>query len=320
MVSNVHVHTVPTVFTRLQINAYDPTRTTTLRNIFSRQMDGRFNALSRIIRQAIVELDVFGLRVLTQQEELIPPASNAFNFPRTEDKIKAFIEWLQRQENKGLLETVTLPRIGVGIEEPWTNLYILDSYKRGVLRARHEMRKAGYDVPTVDVSGGIEAVMGTPFHVDRVGVLFTRVFAELKGVTTTMDTQISRILAQGLIDGDNPRLLARKLVSTINGSGMGELGITDSLGRFIPAQRRAQMIARTEIIRAHHQAMVQEYKNWAADGFIVIAEWSTAGDERVCSRCSALEGNEFTLREIEHMIPLHPLCRCIAIPKEVKKK
>jgi len=129
-----------------------------------------------------------------------------------------------------------------------------------------------------------------------------------------MDTQISRVLAQGMADGDNPRLLARKLIATINGTGMGELAITDTLGRFIPAARRAEMLARTEIIRAHHNATIQEYRNWAVEGVKVKAEFVTAGDDRVCDRCAALEREVFTLDRIEGMIPLHPNCRCCAIP------
>ena len=90
---------------------------------------------------------------------------------------------------------------------------------------------------------------------------------------------------------------------------MGELGITDSLGRFIPAQRRAETLARTEIIRAHHMANMQEYKNWGATGFEVIAEWSTAGDERVCDECAGYHENRYTMQAIEHAIPVHPQCR-----------
>jgi SPP1 gp7 family putative phage head morphogenesis protein len=74
------------------------------------------------------------------------------------------------------------------------------------------------------------------------------------------------------------------------------------------------MLARTEIIRAHHIATIQEYRNWGVEGITVKGEWKTAGDDRVCSKCEQLEGKIFTLDEIEPMIPLHPLCRCIALP------
>lgn len=207
------------------------------------------------------------------------------------------------------------------MEAAWTNMYVWDSYKRGVMRARMEMIRAGVKVPTIDESGGINVVMGLPFHMDRVGLLFTRVFTELKNITSAMDLQISKILAQGLIDGDGPALLARKIVATINGTGADTLGITDTLGRFIPAQRRAMILARTEIIRAHHAATIQEYRNWGLLNIIVKGEWRTAGDDRVCPECESMNGKVFELDVIEGMIPKHPQCRCIALPwiKELQK-
>ncbi len=304
-------------YTTLQVNQYDPTRTLTLRNAWVRAMNKRFNDLIAIIRKAIVDDDCFGLKPQTYVA-LSSPGPKAFDFPRTADKLEAFMRWLNLQVDKGILETAQYQRIGSSVEAAWTNLYVQDSYKRGVLRARSELSKAGYNIPPPDpFTGGIEGIMGTPFHIDRVGLIYTRVFSDLKGITTAMDTQISRILAQGLVDGDGPLVLARKIVAVINGSGAGELGITDSLGRFIPAKRRAQMLARTEVIRAHHAANIQEYKNWGVRGVEVVAEFVTAGDERVCAECAGYHGNRYTLKEAEHLIPVHPQCRCIVIPVEV---
>ena len=306
----VHTHSV------IQINSYDPTRTTVLRNTFAREMRKRFRELTSVIWKAIVEEDCFGLQAGFYQ--MTPPGRQAFVFPRSADKVAAFMEWLNRQVERGILEVAELQQVGVGIEGAWTNKYIQDSYKRGVIRARYELQKAGFDVPTIDQTGGIEISMSTPFHIDRVGLLYTRTFSGLKGITAQMDTQISRVLAQGMADGDGPRLLARKLIATINGTGMGELGITDTLGRYIPASRRAELLARTEIIRAHHNATIQEYRNWAVEGVKVKAEFVTAGDDRVCDRCNALEREVFTLDRIEGLIPLHPQCRCIALPYKEK--
>jgi len=303
----------------LTINSYDPTRTTVLRNQFVRDSNRRFNELTAVIKLAVDDQDCFGLRQGTVRTfQMTPPGAGAFAFPRSTDKVTAFMKWLQDQIDRGLLQTAELQQVGVGVESAWTNKYILDSYKRGVQRARYEMGKAGFDVPSIDATGGIGISFSTPFHLDRVGLLYTRVFSELKGITAAMDQQISRVLAQGMTDGDGPGLLARKLVSTINGTGMGKLGIRDSLGRFIPAKRRAEIMARTEVIRAHHQATVQEYRNWGLEGVVVKAEFSAAGDERVCNQCADLDGSVYTLDEIEKMIPVHPQCRCIALPYKVK--
>jgi len=302
-------------------NRVDPTRTTALRNAFAGAMNKRFLELLVVIKRAIVTEDVFGLKSPIHILQMTTPGERAFAFTRSSAKIEAFMRWLQEQVDRGLLDIRVYEQIGASIESSWMNLYIYDSYKRGVIRARYEMRKAGMQIPTIDESGGIEMVMATPFHMDRVGVLFTRVFTELKGITDQMSSLISKILSQGMIDGDGAALLTRKLIAAINGAGVGDLGLTDSLGRFMPATRRATILARTELIRAHHLATIQEYRNWAVEGIKVQGEWKTAGDERVCTACESMEGRIFTLAEIEPLIPLHPQCRCIALPyiKELEK-
>jgi SPP1 gp7 family putative phage head morphogenesis protein len=149
-----------------------------------------------------------------------------------------------------------------------------------------------------------------------VGLIFTQVFSDLNGITKPMDAVMSRILAQGMADGEGPIKLARKIEAAINGTGLGDLGITDEFisETIISVRRRSEMIAHTEMMRAYHKSSMQEFKNWRELGIDVKAEWRTAGDNRVCDFCKALEGKIFTVEEIENMIPLHPECRCIALP------
>ena len=152
-----------------------------------------------------------------------------------------------------------------------------------------------------------------PFHADRVGLIYTRTYNELKGVTNDMEKTITRILSEGMVAGDGPRKLARKMTAAINGPGKS-LEIKDSLGRVIPAKRRAMMIARTEIMRAHHAATMVEYTLAKAEGVRIQVEMLTAGDDRVCPTCAGLAEETYTLKEAEGLLPVHPLCRCVAKP------
>jgi len=277
-------------------------------------MGKRFKALRGKVRKLIVDEDCFGL---TNKDYKVTIMAR-FDFPRNADKIDAFMQWFNEQAAKDLLSFGKMKQIGTGIERAWTDIYIIDSYKRGVLRAKSEMTKEKFERPKIWDTGGIDAVMSMPIHLDRVGVVATRAFSELKGITSSMDSQISKVLAQGLIDGDNPLLLARKLTKTISGP-FEDLGITDAAGRFIPAERRARTLARTEIIRAHHQGNVQEMENWGAVGVKVKAEFMTAG-YHVCPECEGLQGKIFTLEQIRSMIPVHPNCRCVALPVKEKEE
>lgn len=290
----------------------DPTRTTVLRDTFAKEMAKRFRKLRGMIRKVIVQQDGFNL---TSSPPLI--YAGQFDFPRTQDKIISFMEWLNEGINSEILEIKKGQQIGDAIEDAWTNQYIQTAYQKGIQRGRAELIGVDFQVPDLEAAGGIEAAFNQPFHIDRVGVLYTRTFSDLKGITDNMDTQISRVLSQAMADGKNPNEIARLLTKTISGP-VGDLGITDSLGRFIPAERRAKILARTEIIRAHHQAMMQEYRNWGAEGVMVKAEWQTAGDNRVCAECASLEGRVYSLDEMQNKIPLHPQCRCVALPVKVR--
>jgi hypothetical protein len=298
----------------------DPTRTTGLRNRWAAEMGRRFTALRRLVWKAIVDDDCFGLG---PAYKLYRPAIHVkFDFPRLEDKIPAFMQWLQQQQDEGILELVTLPRMGQSLGEPWTNLFVRDSYERGVIRAREQLMTAGYgapglgagELPLLELPGMASGILANPFHVDRLASVFLRSYDGLKGITAAMDMQVSHVLAQGLADGDNPITLAKKMNYVISGMGK-DLGITDSLGRFIPAERRAKMLARTEVIRAHAQAQLQEFKVWGVAGVNVVAEWVTAGFN-VCPQCQdKSRQGPYTIEQAWNLIPFHPHCRCCWVAK-----
>lgn len=302
----LHTHSI-------HVYQYDPTRTTSLRNAFAAEARRRFRELEQAIWKAIVEEDCFVLTRATVYQ-LSTPGKQAFNFPLDSDKVNGFMRWVRNQTQAGIVEVGELQQVGTSLNSAWQNKYLFNSYKRGVIRARYEMKRAGLNVPSLDETGGINSAMINPFHLDRLGAIYTRAYMGLVDITTNMEKIISHVLTDGLADGDNPRTIARMLVASINGQGMGDLAITDKVGRFIPARRRAEMLARTEVIRAHHYATIQEYKNWAVEGVVVQAEFMTAGDDRVCPDCESKQGNIYTLDEVQNLIPVHPQCRCVAIP------
>ena len=301
----------------IQINqaaayAYDPTRTTTLRNRWVADFNRRFKRLSIDIRNRVGVEDYYGLGVGNNIQ------TNTFPFPNNQSKIDDFTKWLYQQVNDGFLTTTNIGQAGP--LNAWQNVYISDSYQRGVIRARQEMIKAGIQVPPMNETGGIQASMQTPIHADRLAALFNRDYALLKGITDDMSRQISITFAQGIADGVNPNALASDLVKVING-GTLDLKIEyinprtgNPVSYIMPAKRRATIMARTEVIRAHHLANIAEYKNWGQYNIVVKAEFRSAGDTRVCPDCEALDGNVFTIAQIEPMIPVHPQCRCIALP------
>lgn len=73
--------------------------------------------------------------------------------------------------------------------------------------------------------------------------------------------------------------------------------------------QRVELIARTEMIRSARAATMELYKvNPAVNGYVRMA----TQDARVCVACLALSG---TFHATSEIMPSHPNCRCVMIPK-----
>jgi SPP1 gp7 family putative phage head morphogenesis protein len=155
------------------------------------------------------------------------------------------------------------------------------------------MKKAGYDVPTLEETGGIDMVMRNPNHREMLLLLYARMVGNMKGLTDAMKVSILNILAQGLATNDSPEELVKKLSAII-------------------PLARAATIARDAVIMAFAEGQLTEFESWGVTQVGIEAEviWQTIGDEKVCTRCHAMEGKVFTISEARGKIPLHSHCRC----------
>jgi SPP1 gp7 family putative phage head morphogenesis protein len=283
---------------------FDPTHTTTIRNKFANDMTRRFRAVARDIITSIVDHDCFGLKEpknIFQLRANAPAARRAFAFSKNSEKVKGFMGWLEEQSNLQIIQGSPLG------DSPWMNVYIDSAYKKGMRMADEELQKRGITpsaiTPELASTFRMDSLFNLPVHADRVGLIYSRAFNELKGITNVMSQNISRVLAQGMAEGRGPMWMAQRLA--------GKDGVVKKIGI-----NRAKTLARTEVIRAHHEATMTMYEEANVLGVEVMAEWTTAGFD-VCPDCIDLEGQIFTVEEIHGLIPLHPNCRCMAIPANV---
>lgn len=288
----MHVHAPGCGCKGLHANASlrrDPTRTIYIRAKYEADLVRRFTRLKRQIITAVGTENGFGLQA--NQDAVAPPR---FNFPRSADKVDAFMTWLEDQEYAGILETTRGTPLRSAAQRSWQNVYINSAYQKGIAQAAGLMRGDGVDVS----DRWIDAGFLRPIHADAVGLIHTRAYNELQGITDVMDQQISRTLALGLAEGRGPMDIARKMVDRVDA-----IGIT-----------RARMLARTETIAAHADSTLNTYDEAGLEGVSVMSEFSTAGDDQVCPECAALEGREYSIDEARGLIPLHPNCRCAWLP------
>lgn len=276
------------------------------------ELGRRFRRLQASVRESLVANDALGLVkpiagktpgvavintqaiIRIQRDEAIDP--KRFAFVRSQDKVRGFMNWIREQEKTGVLGVMQGTPIEYAAESAWTNTYIESAYVKGVKDAGEKLRKAGADVADT----WIQNAFFRPIHADRLGLAFTRVFSELEGITDTMDQQISRVLAQGLAEGQGPAVIARRINERVD-----KIGIT-----------RARVLARTEVMNAHANGTLNSFQEAGIEGVEVEAEWLTAADP--CPICEALAaGGPYTLEEARGMIPAHPNCRCAWAPKVV---
>lgn len=283
-----HTHTQrhPPHGIRVHAREKDPTRTTGLRARYEQDFNRRFSKFKKLVVAAVRDHNILALRT-----NAVPTAR--FDFAMDTTKVSQFMTWLNGESNKIILGA----RSGTAqtsAAAAWQNVYLDTAYQKGLAQAASELRGAGVRV----ASTWADSAFYRPVHADRVGIIYTRAYDALKGVTTEMGTQVGATLAQGLAEGRSPEAISKMLTDRI-----------DKVGR-----TRARLIARTEVINAHATASLNAYREAGVEGVGVHAEFSTAGDDAVCPECEDLEGQVYTLDEAEGVIPVHPNCRCAWLP------
>jgi SPP1 gp7 family putative phage head morphogenesis protein len=115
---------------------------------------------------------------------------------------------------------------------------------------------------------------------------------------TDLADRISGVVQKGLAAGDGPAVVARDL---------------RKLGGVVKG--RAEMVARTESLKAANTAQTKTYQ---ANGISLGVWWATP-DERTCAQCAPFMGNIYDLSAMTlddprgfrfTMPPVHPRCRC----------
>lgn len=278
----------------------DPTRTGDLRRAFGRAVRKKLHALGMAVIEKLISHDALGL----QSFQSIMLNAQDWKYRTDPAKLEAFRIWLQAQIDAGLLFVD-------GNRDPWTSMYIDSAYKRGIVRAFTDAKKKKLSKEEIDGARNFFALtVSQPERTAKIQMLALRALELLRGMTATMASQMNVILADGLARGLHPRAIARDMVKKV--------GLT---------YNRALTIARTEIIHAHAEGQLDGFAELGETGVGIMAEWSTAGDDKVCPFCNEREGEVLSIEDARGLIPLHPNCRCCWIPagevadrKRIKKK
>lgn len=163
----------------------------------------------------------------------------------------------------------------------------LEKFMGGILQGRTEeelKRQAGILGKTIKNNAQkANAIVNASFHnakfSDRIWM-----YQDL------MKADLAKLLESGLIQGKNPRVLARELKKTFNTSTFN-----------------AERLLRTELARVQTEAQKQSY---IRNGF---EEYEFIVNAGCCPICQALNGKHFKVEKMmpgENAPPIHPHCRC----------
>ena len=279
----------------------DPTRTATLRRVYEQDVSKRYNALKYKIVKLLLSEDAFGFKSHQQWSRLFmfnaaPTVNRRWAFHTDSQKVEEFGNWLEQE--------YTDPKLGVGPQahDAYYKKYTQAGYDKGQGRAFDDTRKPyaqGYAQAGQSVSDFyagtryefLQSSFGRAVSIDKVKLLAQRTYTDIKGVNEVMATRLQRSLTDGLTQGKNPIAIARDMRKVVDIS-----------------KRQAKMVARTEVIRAHAEGQLDAMERLGVDEVGVMVEWSTAGDDRVCPLCSALDGVVLKIKEARGIIPRHPNC------------
>jgi hypothetical protein len=283
----------------------DPQRSISQRRAFAVKLRRQFALLKGRLMLLVLKEDAFGLALPDNRA----PAVNArFAFATSEVKLASFRRWLATQ----FQDTVTGPS-----EEALWERYVTDGYRRGAGRAFDDVRRreralaAGDRDKVRTYDGTREAFLrdsfGRPVAAEKVKLLAGRAFDELEGVTEQMGVRMGRVLADGLVRGDGPDVVARALADEVD------------IGR-----GRAFAVAQHELSYAHNEGNLDAMEAMGVEEVGVAVEWvasglgtTAKGNPSPCERCAAMEGVVLTIAEARGLMPLHVGCLCSWVPANV---
>lgn len=169
----------------------------------------------------------------------------------------------------------------------------LDKFMAGILKGRTEeelKRQAGILGKTiVNNAKLVDSVVNASF---KNATFSDRIWMH-QGL---LKNKLSSLLQSGMIQGKNPRVLARELKNAFNTSTYD-----------------AERLMRTELARVQTEAQKQSFKR---NGFTLYEFIANSG---CCDICQEKDGKHFKVENMmpgENAAPMHPNCRCSAAPWE----
>ncbi|MCL5104455.1 MAG: minor capsid protein [Armatimonadetes bacterium] len=182
------------------------------------------------------------------------------------------------------------------------------AFRSGVYRGIEEFASAQmpfYKDLTPDGIGKLTTSVFTLIDTDALDFMTNYNLVLVGDVSRELESGIKRTILSGITTGKGVRDIVRDMGSVIeNKESFRNAGAKV----FSKAQYRMEMIARTEVLRAHNQGRIKFHQQVGVQKL----EWMTMEDERMCPVCGELDGKVFDTDHFPSQ-PRHCNCRCSSV-------
>lgn len=226
---------------------------------------------------------------------------NRAEWPMDADALQRFFVWLDGRIADDLLDGASVEDLQeTEVPPAWVRDRVDESYEKGAEHATSQVSAAGV----------------------ALGVTAAAILARRSGQSRRSNQfrQIADDLASQI--SDTRRAMRRQITESAEARAPRSEAVAAASDRMRRVgQNRMRMLARTEIVKGHHKATMTVYEYAEVEDVGVLAEIQTAGDDRVCVECEALEmRGAIPLAEAENLIPVHPGCRCALVVITVRHR
>jgi len=204
----------------------------------------------------------------------------------------------------------------------WAKDALPYAYEQGIdlaaerLRALNITRFVAYDaqIHTAAVNTLIQSV-STELIMANEGMkkFFNRVITQTQQ-TLLQDKEISRMIAEGLIQGETRRTVSDKILQGLR-TQLGEERFLVINGRNYQPAKYAELLARTRTREATSHGTINTALRYGVD----LLQWDSHAE--ICEYCAQFAGRVYSISgsndnfpQLTEMPPLHPNCRCVVVP------
>jgi len=180
--------------------------------------------------------------------------------------------------------------------------FLRSGYQRGLRQSATDLRRIGVE----PIPGDPDALLNRPAFAKDFRSIRDQYYRSLDGIEDNAIASGLAVYTAGIRNEDTKA----QVMQAISGS-------------LRTGQNATDRVARTSIVDSFNSALLTRYESEGIEtvGAVIELKFTTAGDQRVCQRCRALERRDtgqgrgvFTIREARGVIPVHDGCRCRWVP------